>query len=209
MNSLRGRMPWVFTRRHRTLHACRYRIFAAYASAENPSATYGRQGAGKHGSLTDESVLVRPTDAQKPEPCGPVRSATGANGTPSEHWHPAIWEHACTLSDVFPSLAPCIVAISSPGCSPSRPLALPPSHRQTPSPSLRSFLSSSATQTRRQPHEVHKHSFRLLLPGSVHCVAFQSASRTKCRVLTWPVGCQAKQVDGTIPLDHDCPFPQP
>ena len=118
MNSLRGWMPWVFTRRHRTLHACRYRIFAAYASAENPSATDGRQGAGKHGgifprwadhlrtTLTDESVLVRPTDAQKPEPCSPVRSATAADRTPSEHWHPAIWEHACMVSDAFPSLAP-------------------------------------------------------------------------------------------------------
>ena len=137
-------MPWVFTRRHRTLHACRYRIFAAYASAENPSATDGRQGAGKHGgifprwadhlrtTLTDESVLVRPTDAQKPEPCSPVRSATGADRTPSEHWHPAIWEHACMVSDAFPSLAPCIVAISSPGCSPSRPLAQPPSQFSLP-----------------------------------------------------------------------------
>ena len=137
-------MPWVFTRRHRTLHACRYRIFAAYASAENPSATYGRQGAGKHGSLTDESVLVRPTAAQKPERGSPIISATGADSTPSEHWHPAIWEHACTLSDVFPSLAPCIVAISSPGYSLPRVLSryhhltdrllLPPSAHSFPPP---------------------------------------------------------------------------
>ena len=159
MNSLRGRMPGVFTRRHRTLHACQYRIFAAYARAENPSATYGRQGAGKHGgifprwadhlrtTLTDESVLVRPTDAQKPEPCSPVRSATAADRTPSEHWHPAIWEHACMVSDAFSSLAPCIAAISSPGCSLPRVhsrfhhltdrLLLPPSAP---------FLSSFATQ---------------------------------------------------------------
>ena len=46
VNSLLGRMPGVFTRRHRTLHARAYRMFAAYASAENPSATDGRHSAG-------------------------------------------------------------------------------------------------------------------------------------------------------------------
>ena len=51
VNALLGVMPWVFTRRHRTLHACRYRIFVAYASAENPSATYGDQGAENDGSI--------------------------------------------------------------------------------------------------------------------------------------------------------------
>ena len=40
-------------------------------------------------------------------------------------------------------------------------------------------------------------------------VAFQSASRAKCRILTWLVGCESNQVDGTIPLDHACPCPQP
>ena len=94
--------------------------------------------------MTDESVLVRPTDAQKPEPCGPVKSATGADETPSEHWHPAIWKHTCMVSDAFPSLVSCIVAISSPGCSLPRVLSrfhhltdrllLPPSAPSFPPP---------------------------------------------------------------------------
>ena len=51
VNALLGRMLGVFTRRHRTLHARAYRIFAAHARAENPSATYGRQGAEKDGGI--------------------------------------------------------------------------------------------------------------------------------------------------------------
>ena len=38
VNSLLGRMPRVSTRRHRTLHACGYLIFAAYARTTNPAA---------------------------------------------------------------------------------------------------------------------------------------------------------------------------
>ena len=129
MNSLRGRMPGVFTRRHRTLHACRYQMFAAYASAENPSATDGRHSAGD--SLTDESFLIHPTDAQKPEPYSPVRSATGADRTPSEHWHPAIWEHACMVSDAFPSLVSVYCSDLKPWLL-SRVLPLPPSHLSLP-----------------------------------------------------------------------------
>ena len=97
-------------------------MFAAYASAENPSATDGRHSAGD--SLTDESFLIHPTD----EPYSPVRSATAADRIASEDWHPAIWEHACMVSDAFPSMAPCIAAISSPGCS------LPPSAHSFPPP---------------------------------------------------------------------------
>ena len=172
--------------------------------------------------MTDESVLVRPTDAQKPEPCSPVRSATGADWTPSEHWHPAIWKHACMVSDVFPSLEPCIVASSSIGCS--LPRVLSRFHHLTD----RLLLPPSAPSFHPPPHrrdDASTHCVRhmsvvacgstTILPSpiaKVVCVpfvAFQSSSRTKFRVLTWPVGCQAKQVDGTIPLDHACKFPQP
>ena len=73
--------------------------------------------------MTDESVLVRPTAAQKPEPCSLVRSATGADRTPSQHWHPAIWERACMVLDAFPSFVPCIVAIWTTGCSLPRVLS--------------------------------------------------------------------------------------
>ena len=144
----------------------------------------------------------------------PGRSATGADGTPSEHWHPAIWEHACMVSDAFPSLVSRIVAIWSPGCSLllTDRLPLPPSASSFPPPPHRRDDDSN--------HCVRHMSLvacgsTTILPSpiaKVVCVpfvAFQSASRTKFRVLTWLVGCESNQVDGTIPLDHACPCPQP
>ena len=82
---------------------------------------------------------------------------------------------------------------------------------------LHSFLSSSAAKqtmttthtaegTRPWLHVVQQQSSFVVC---VTCDASEFASRTKFRVLTWPVGCQAKQVDVTIPLGHACPCPQP
>ena len=70
-----------------------------------------------------------------PESC--VKSATGIDMTPSQRWHPTIPEHACMVSDAFPSLVPLIVAIWSPGCSLPRVLSRYHHHGQTPSPFLR------------------------------------------------------------------------
>ena len=85
-------------------------------------------------SLADESVLVRPTAAQKPEP-GAVSSGVPLvpTWTPSQHWHPAIWERACMVLDAFPSLYRAVYRSDLDHwlLSPSRPLPLPPSHRQT------------------------------------------------------------------------------
>ena len=109
--------------------------------------------AGKHGgifprgahdlrtSLTDESVLVRPTVAQKPEAGSPVKSATGIDMTPSQHRHPTIQEHACMvrhLSFAGALLRSGVWLLSSP--SPSLPL--PPSRSDSLSLllSLPSFL---------------------------------------------------------------------
>ena len=99
-------------------------------------------------SLTDGSVLARRV-AQKPEPGSSVKSATGMDMAPSRHWHPTIPEHACVVSDAIPSLVSFIVAIWSAGCSLlPRLLSHYHHHGQTPSPFLRPFLSSSATQMR-------------------------------------------------------------
>ena len=172
--------------------------------------------------MTDESFLIHPTDAQKPEPYSPVKSATRADRTPSEHWHPAIWEHACMVSDAFPSLVSCIVAISRPGCSlprvfsrfhhltdrlllpPSAPSFPPPPHRRADDRNhcVRHMSVVACGSTTILPSPIAK-------VVCVPFVAFQSASRAKCRILKWLVGCESNQVDGTIPLDHACPFPQP
>ena len=141
--------------------------------------------------MTDESVLVRPTDAQKPEPCSPVRSATGADGTPSEHWHPAIWSQ--TRSPLWRRV---IAAISSPGCS------LPRVHSRFHHLTDRLLLPPSAPSFPPPPHirdDDRKHCVRhmsVVACGSttiltspiawvvcVPFVAFQSASRTKFRIL--------------------------
>ena len=84
-------------------------------------------------NLPDDSALVRPTVAQKPEPGGPVKSIDMA---PSRHWHPTIPENACMVSDAFPSLVSRIVAIWSPGCSLllTDRLPLPPSAPSFPHP---------------------------------------------------------------------------
>ena len=157
--------------------------------------------------MTDERVLVRPTAAQKPERGSPIIS------TPPQHWHPAIWEHACMVSDAFPSLVSRIVAIWSPGCSllltdklplpPSAPSFPPPPHRRDDDRNHcvrhMSVVACGSTTILQCP---------IANVVCVPFVAFQSAWRTKCRILKWVAGCESKQADGTIPLDHACPCPQ-
>ena len=118
------------------------------------------------------------------------------------------------VSDVFPSLEPCIAAISSPGCSllltdrlplpPSAPSFPPLPHRRDDHRNhcIKQMSVVACGSTTILPSPVAK-------VVCVPFVAFQSASRAKCRILTWLVGCESNQVDGTIPLDHACPCPQP
>ena len=178
--------------------------------AEKLGGIFPRLSAHLRTTSPDDSVLVRPTLAQKPEPGSPIRSATGVDLPPSRHWHPTIPEHACVVSDAFPSSVSRIVAIRSAGCSllltdrplpPSVPTFPPPPHRRDDDHHHcieQMSVVACGSQT--------------ILPSltahvvCVRCVVFPSASLSSCRVLTWLVGCESKQADGTIPLDHACPF---
>ena len=149
----------------------------------------------------------------------PVRSATGADETPSEHWHLAIWNHTCMVSDAFPSLVSRIVAISSIGCS--LPRVLSRFHHLTD----RLLLPPSAPSFPPRPHirdDDRKHCVRHMSvvacgfnnnPSVSYCLgcvcSLRCLSICVAHQMAWPVGCQAIQVDGTIPLEHACPFPQP
>ena len=138
--------------------------------------------------LTDESVLVRPTDAQKPEPGTPIRSVTGADRTPSEHCHPAISKHACMVSDAFPTLVSRIVAIWSPGCSLllTDRLPLPPSAPSFPPPPHR--CDDDRNHCVRQKSVVACGSQTAqIVCVCVPFVVSQSSSRAKCRILIWAV----------------------
>ena len=137
-------------------------------------------------NLPDDSVLVRPTAAQKPEPCSLVKSIDMA---PSRHWHPTIPENACMVSDAFPSLVSRIVAIWSPGCS----LLLTD---RLPLPLSDDYCIKDVRCCTRFTNNLSV-SYCLAV---FRCVAFQSASRAKCRV-PWLAGYESKQADCTIPLD--------
>ena len=94
-------------------------------------------------SLTDESVLVRPTVAQKPDPGGPVKSNRhGSISTLASH-NPGERVHGVRPVSLF--------GIAY--CSDLEPWLLSPPLGQTPSPSLRAFLSSSAH--RRDDYDHH------------------------------------------------------
>ena len=107
--------------------------------------------------------------------------------TPPQHWHPAIWEHACMVSDAFPSLVSRIVAI---------PRVLSRFHHLTDTlllpPSTPSFPPPPHKRDDDRKHCVRHMSVlacgsTTILPSpiaKVVCVpfvAFQSASRTKWR----------------------------
>ena len=144
-------------------------------------------------SLPDDSVLVCPTVAQKPEPGGPVKSIDMA---PSRHWQPTIPENACMVSDAFPSLVSRIVAIWSPGCSlfSSRTdfLSLPPSGPSFPLPPHRCDDDHHhCVKQRKLLHVIRKHSFRPLLPRS--CV-FQH-ERPRLRAIGCRPTCHSSNTD--------------
>ena len=137
--------------------------------------------------MPDDSALVRPTVAKKPEPGGRVKSIDMA---PSRHWHPTIPKNACMVSDAFPSLVSRIVAIWSPGCSLllTDRLPLPPSAPSFPPPPHR--RDDDRSHCIKQMSVVACGSTTILASliacvVCVSCVVFQSASRTRCRVLTW------------------------
>ena len=156
--------------------------------------------------MTDERVLVRPTAAQKPERGSSIIS------TPPQHWNPAIWEHACMVSDAFPSLVSRIVAIWSPGCSlllkdklplpPSAPSFPPPPHRRDDD---RNHCVRADVRCCTWFNNNPSVSYCQCRVCSFRCLSICVAA--KCRILKWVAGCESKQADGTIPLDHACPCP--